>query len=161
MTPTLLDFMWIVTGLSIVGTILNIKRLKCCFIVWLATNFIWCIYDYYIGNFPQAVLFAVYVVLAIWGIYEWYKNTPERIYLVGWRNAEEQFISKACKSKETALKEWDRIRLNLIEENLRTYYWDLDSKLYRKIKFNLSETDPDKMDNYPHDEPFIQEIDLE
>ena len=157
---TLLDFMWIVTGLSIVGTILNIKRLKCCFIVWLATNFIWCIYDYYIGNFPQAVLFAVYVVLAIWGIYEWYKNAPEKIYLVGITSADESGIYHACKTKETAVKRWNEIRLELLKEN-DSAYGHLNDELYRRIKNNLIETDPDKMDNYPHDEPFIQEILLE
>ena len=142
-------------------TILNIKRLKCCFIVWLATNFIWCIYDYYIGNFPQAVLFAVYVVLAIWGIYEWYKNAPEKIFLVGIKSADESGIYRACKTGKTALKRWNDLRVKLYLDNERTWEGYPEVEIYQRIKRNLSETDPEKMDNYPHDEPFIQEIYLE
>jgi nicotinamide riboside transporter PnuC len=66
--------MWVVTGLSILGTVLNIKKVKWCFWVWLFTNLSWCIYDVIIKNYAQSVLFAVYTGLAIYGIVEWSKR---------------------------------------------------------------------------------------
>lgn len=69
----MIDFMWVFTGLSIIGVVANIKKLKWCFVLWLFTNSAWCIYDYSIGAYAQSALFFVYVLLAIWGIYEWYK----------------------------------------------------------------------------------------
>jgi len=65
------DVMWVVTGLAIIGVILNIKKRRQCFYVWVVTNTAWMIYDYSIGAMAQSALFAVYVVLALWGIYEW------------------------------------------------------------------------------------------
>ena len=66
--------MWVVTGLSVIGTILNIKKKQVCFVIWAFTNFVWCIYDFWIGAYAQSALFAVYVGLAIYGIYEWRKK---------------------------------------------------------------------------------------
>jgi nicotinamide riboside transporter PnuC len=66
--------MWIVTVSSLVGTVLNILKNKWCFVIWLLTNTLWCIYDFYISNYPQAILFLIYVGLAIWGIYKWREN---------------------------------------------------------------------------------------
>jgi nicotinamide riboside transporter PnuC len=63
--------MWAVTILSIVGVVLNIKKRKECFFIWAFTNAAWCIYDFVIGAYAQAALFAVYFVLAIWGLIEW------------------------------------------------------------------------------------------
>jgi len=40
--------MWVITGLSLLGTILNIKKKRICFVIWGFTNIIWCIYDFYI-----------------------------------------------------------------------------------------------------------------
>ncbi len=63
--------MWIVTGASIVGTILNIKKMRACFYIWLVTNSLWCIYDFMVGSYAQSALFLVYVSLAVWGIISW------------------------------------------------------------------------------------------
>jgi nicotinamide riboside transporter PnuC len=70
MTP---DFMWLVTLASLIGTVANIKKKQWCFGVWLCTNSIWCVYDYMIGAQAQAALFFVYVLLAIYGLWEWRK----------------------------------------------------------------------------------------
>ena len=68
------NLMWIVTGLSILGTVLNIKKKPVCFVIWLVTNSLWCVYDFYIKNYAQSGLFLVYVGLAIWGIISWSKK---------------------------------------------------------------------------------------
>ena len=65
------EITWCVTALSIVGTVLNIKKQKCCFAIWCATNGFWAVYDFIIGAYAQAALFAVYLGLSLWGLWEW------------------------------------------------------------------------------------------
>jgi nicotinamide riboside transporter PnuC len=71
------NLMWIVTIFAIIGTILNIKKKPICFVIWLCTNTLWCVYDFSIKSYAQSALFLVYVVLAIWGIYEWRNKERE------------------------------------------------------------------------------------
>lgn len=65
---------WILTALSIYGVWLNINKRRSCFIVWACTNFNWMIIDYYHGLYAQSALFAVYFLLAVWGLVEWGKE---------------------------------------------------------------------------------------
>lgn len=62
---------WIITGLSIAGVVLNIYCRRECFLIWTVTNGAWMVYDWSIGAKAQATLFAVYLVLAIWGLLKW------------------------------------------------------------------------------------------
>lgn len=65
--------MWLITGLSLIGVIANIYKKRWGFLVWMVTNSIWCIYDYYIGAYAQSFLFLTYFILAIWGWFKWEK----------------------------------------------------------------------------------------
>ncbi len=67
----MIDFMWLVTLASLIGVVANIKKKRWCFGIWLVTNTIWCVYDFMLGAIAQSALFAVYVGLAIWGLWEW------------------------------------------------------------------------------------------
>jgi nicotinamide riboside transporter PnuC len=64
---------WLLTGLSLIGVILNIRKLRACFYIWLFTNAAWMIVDFHKGLPAQGCLFAIYVILAIWGIVAWKK----------------------------------------------------------------------------------------
>ena len=66
--------MWLITIFSLIGTILNIKKKRICFWIWLFTNATWCVYDFRIGAYAQSALFLVYTGLALWGIVEWRKK---------------------------------------------------------------------------------------
>jgi len=63
--------MWLVTILSIIGTVLNIKHKRSCFAYWMVTNATWTVYDIYKDALPQAALMAVYFALAVWGWFAW------------------------------------------------------------------------------------------
>ncbi len=65
------NFMWLVTGLSILGVMLNIHKKRSCFIVWQITNVSWCIYDFSIDAYAQGSLFFIYYCLSVWGFYAW------------------------------------------------------------------------------------------
>jgi len=66
-----MDWTWTITIASIIGTVANIYKKKWCFIVWLFTNSIWMIIDLRARLYAQAFLFAVYVLLAVWGLLQW------------------------------------------------------------------------------------------
>lgn len=69
----MIDITWFITALSLTGVILNIKRKRAGFLVWMVTNSAWAVYDYQIGAYAQSALFAVYLGLAVWGWMEWGK----------------------------------------------------------------------------------------
>ena len=62
---------WVISVFSLIGVILNIKKKQLCFVIWLCTNTAWCVIDALRGIPAQSVLFFVYAIMAIWGIYEW------------------------------------------------------------------------------------------
>jgi hypothetical protein len=66
---------WLLAIVSLVGTYLNIKKQKVCFVIWGVTNALWVLYDTSIGAYAQAALMLSYFVLAVHGFYEWKKGT--------------------------------------------------------------------------------------
>jgi hypothetical protein len=66
---------WLLAVVSLVGTYLNIKKQKMCFVIWGVTNALWVLYDFSIGAIAQAALMLCYFVLAVHGFYEWKKGT--------------------------------------------------------------------------------------
>ena len=66
---------WIISILAVIGVVLNIKKKSVCFVIWFFTNLSWCIIDAIKGIPSQSALFAVYTVLAVWGLYEWRKES--------------------------------------------------------------------------------------
>ena len=84
-----------------------------------------------------------------------------KVHLVGSRDSEFTDTRYVCLSKETALKRWEEIRQELIQranKMLKEYPGD---EMELRILKNLSETDPEKMDNYPQERPFISEMETE
>ncbi|MFA6315657.1 MAG: hypothetical protein WC648_04810 [Candidatus Paceibacterota bacterium] len=94
------------------------------------------------------------------GIYARAWRGTMKVYLVGISDCEFTNTQHVYLSKETALKRWEEIRQELIERN--TEVWkNFDNAMYERINKNLRETDPEKMDNHPHEEPFIHEMETE
>lgn len=63
--------MWVFVGLSLVGNILVIKKNWLGYVLWLITNSAWILYNIYLQVYSQAVLFTIYNILALYGIYIW------------------------------------------------------------------------------------------
>jgi nicotinamide riboside transporter PnuC len=68
---------WIITIASLTGVIANIYKKQWCFIIWSITNSFWCIYDYTKGAYSQSILFFVYLLLALWGLWKWRRPRKE------------------------------------------------------------------------------------
>lgn len=62
---------WILAALSLLATILNIRRDHRCFGIWIVTNASWAAIDFHKGIYAQAALMAVYFGLAVWGWNVW------------------------------------------------------------------------------------------
>ena len=57
----------IATVLSIIGAILVAVRQRVGFLLWIVANFLWIGFALRHGHFPMAILFAVYLVIAVIG----------------------------------------------------------------------------------------------
>ena len=64
---------WVLSIVSIIGTWLNAKKLRCCFIIWIACNTGWFIWDIYNNVYSRAALDMVQTAFCILGLYEWRK----------------------------------------------------------------------------------------
>ena len=62
---------YVIAALAIIGTAANSFQKRWCFYIWLVTNAFWCIYDFKIGAYAQAVQFVVYFMLSVNGLMQW------------------------------------------------------------------------------------------
>lgn len=67
-------FTWAATTVALAGTVLNCKKVRMCFVLWLAANAMWLAWDVSQGLHSRAVLDVVQFALAGWGLYEWGKD---------------------------------------------------------------------------------------
>ena len=66
-----MDWSISITIASLIGTVANIYKKRFCFIIWLFTNSLWCLYDFTKGLYSQSLLFFIYTLLSIWGLVKW------------------------------------------------------------------------------------------
>jgi nicotinamide riboside transporter PnuC len=70
----ILIYGWVVTAICLVGTILNVKKIKFCFILWTIGNFLWLMMDLYNHLYSRSLLDIVQLILAVWGYIVWKKE---------------------------------------------------------------------------------------
>ncbi|MCK4555741.1 MAG: hypothetical protein KAT83_03980, partial [Candidatus Aenigmarchaeota archaeon] len=83
--------------------------------------------------------------------------------LIGDNGPEHDSVRSIHKTRAGALKAWNELRLELLEdakEFLKNETCTL-KELWLKMIKNLECEDPDTIDNYPHETPYIQEWDVE
>ena len=68
---------WVLTGISLIGVILNAYKRIEGFYLMLPSSIGWVIYNYYLDLYSQALLFFVYIFLNILGLYQWSKMAKE------------------------------------------------------------------------------------
>ena len=64
---------WFLTALSIGGVVLNVRKDRRGFLLWIVTNLSWAAVDFSHELYAQGVLFVVYFFLALWGLVSWKK----------------------------------------------------------------------------------------
>ncbi len=70
---------WILVMVSLLGNFFVIKKNVIGQWLWTFGNMGWIAYDIYLEAYPQAVLFAVYLGMSIWGIYLWNKESKAKL----------------------------------------------------------------------------------
>lgn len=68
---------WIMTGLTIVGTVLNSFQKKAGFIFWLISNLFWTYINVQSGLYAQAAVYVFNSVMCLVGIVQWKKRDRE------------------------------------------------------------------------------------
>ena len=67
---------WVVATIAVVGVIYNVRKKRLCFIFWLFTNGFWFVRNIVKGEYAQAVTFAIFFGVCIYGIYAWGPRRP-------------------------------------------------------------------------------------
>ena len=60
--------------LSVIGIILNAKKIIWCWLVWIISNIFWIIYMINRDEISSVILWIVFTIFNIYGWYEWKKN---------------------------------------------------------------------------------------
>jgi len=86
-----------------------------------------------------------------------------KVYVVGDNGPEHNSIHSIHRTYRGAFKEWDKIRKELLasaKESLK-HANKFSKEMYLGMVKSLSCKDPKKIDNYPHETPFIIDYGLE
>jgi len=65
---------WIATSFSIIGIILNARKIIWCWPVWVVSNILWIIYFEKLKMTPSVVLWIVFSVFNVYGWIQWKKD---------------------------------------------------------------------------------------
>ena len=69
---------WTTTVASLIAVVLNIRKHRVCFAIWLGTNLSWAVIDFTHKIYGQAFLQAIYAGLSVWGLIEWRRGGNQR-----------------------------------------------------------------------------------
>jgi hypothetical protein len=85
-----------------------------------------------------------------------------KVYLVGHDGPEHNSVESVHKSYSGAFKSWNKLRIELLD---RAKYYLKEAtygkEMWERIVRGLSCEDPKKIDNYPHETPYIIEYEVE
>ena len=73
-SPTVFPmFEWLLTALSIIGTLYNLQKRAAGWVIWTVSNAGWIFTFSKKGQLAEATLFSVYLVLSVYGIFKWWQ----------------------------------------------------------------------------------------
>jgi nicotinamide riboside transporter PnuC len=62
---------WALVVIALIGTVMNVRRMRAGFVFWTASNLGLAAVNARSGDWAQATLYAVFLVLAVWGWVDW------------------------------------------------------------------------------------------
>lgn len=83
-----------------------------------------------------------------------------KVYIVGDCGPEHNSIRNIHKNYSSALKEWNILRIELLNNAKRYSKRDKKEEMWHRMVKNLKCKDPKKIDNYPNETPYINEYTL-
>jgi hypothetical protein len=96
---------------------------------------------------------------------DWVGEKIMKVYIVMVSDVESSSVISVHRTKAGALEAWNKSRLLLIDEFERMVEYTCKKQgfgadMYERMINNLKEKDPEKLNNYPHEEPSIHEYDV-
>jgi len=70
----LITLTYLAVVLGVVGSIANAYRQRWAFLLWIVANIILIRHNILRGDWPQVMLFSIYSVIAIVGLWQWRKK---------------------------------------------------------------------------------------
>ena len=75
-------FLWFIIALSLIGKICIIKnKYLWGFMLWTITDSFLMLYNWSIGENAQSILFAIFLLFSIWGVFSSIKNKGGYFYV--------------------------------------------------------------------------------
>lgn len=71
--------LWLVSSVTILGSILNVKKMSSCFVVWTCCNVFWLVFDIMNKAYARAILDTVNLATSVWGLISWIKPSTSSI----------------------------------------------------------------------------------
>ncbi len=68
----------ITTVFALIGAYLNSHGYKLSFLIWMATNTVFALHNYHVGEWQQAILFAAYLLISINGLIYFKKESLQK-----------------------------------------------------------------------------------
>lgn len=68
------ELSYIITILTLIGTVANAFQKSWCFVIWICTNLFWTVYNILIKEYQQAVIYFVNFITSVIGLIQWTKN---------------------------------------------------------------------------------------
>lgn len=65
---------WMLVAVALAGTVLNVRQDRRCFWLWVVSNAGLMLVHAKQKQWAQATMFAVYLLLAVWGLVSWRKE---------------------------------------------------------------------------------------
>ncbi len=64
---------WFVAIVALIGAYLNARTKVSGFVLWIFTNSFWVYHNINIGQYAQAMLYAAFLLTAVYGLFNWLK----------------------------------------------------------------------------------------
>lgn len=77
---------YVVSIITVVGTVANAFQKRWCFWIWLITNAFWIGWNIAIGEYAQSVIYVVNLTTCIIGLFKWKRNKNENQIKVPYKN---------------------------------------------------------------------------
>lgn len=62
---------YVITAITLIGTLGNSFQKIWCFYIWIPTNLFWVVYNIVIGQYQQAIIYTVNCITSIIGLIKW------------------------------------------------------------------------------------------
>ena len=66
---------YVITAITLIGTVANSLQKKWCFYIWIPTNLFWVVYNLVIKQEAQSILYMVNTATSIVGLIKWSRKS--------------------------------------------------------------------------------------